>query len=481
MKNIDYREPVYQAVKAFFTTQIDLAPGSTVLCACSGGADSVCLLHSLLAVGETLGFRVAAAHYNHNLRGEESRRDAEFVEELAQKFGVELILGAGDVAARARERSCGIEETAREMRYSFLMQAAGEIGAQLIATAHNANDNAETLLMRLIRGTGTRGLSGIPPVREKIVRPLLTVSRQEIEDYLSRHSLPFVQDSSNFEDTYTRNRIRHQLLPVLEEISPGIVERLNRTAAHLRADEEFLSGEARKIILQAERAGDTLRIPAVQLAQSSPAVAIRAARMLLGELRAGNDNCTSAHLQALLELCQGEKASGELQLPGGIFVRREYEMIVLTTKQPDFIVGRHLLNMPGETKIGRCRLTCREYWYNGEQHQPYHFFLSGRHREIFVRARRTGDMLCRPGRKSKSLKKLFIDEKIPLRCRDALPVLEISGRIAAVAGLGPDIVFLPGMGELSWEIIITNLEENSRNRRKEGIDYAGEGHSGSIV
>ena len=142
----------------------------------------MCLLHSLWKVSQSLDIRVAAAHYNHHLRGEESERDERFVRELTETLGVELISGEGDVAGRAKKISCGIEETAREMRYTFLQEAARKAGAEVIATAHNANDNAETLLMHLLRGTGTRGLSGIPPVRGTIVRPLLTVSREEIED-----------------------------------------------------------------------------------------------------------------------------------------------------------------------------------------------------------------------------------------------------------------------------------------------------------
>ena len=458
MRNIDSREPVWEAVRGFLTTWVSLPCGSTILCACSGGADSVCLLHSLWKVSQSLDIRVAAAHYNHHLRGEESERDERFVRELTETLGVELISGEGDVAGRAKKISCGIEETAREMRYTFLQEAAQKAGAEVIATAHNANDNAETLLMHLLRGTGTRGLSGIPPVRGTIVRPLLTVSREEIEAYLLRHGLSHVEDSSNREDTYARNRVRHQLLPVLEELSPGIISRLNRTAEHARADEEYLCGEAEKMLARAEQKGDTLCMPSGLLGESHPAVAVRAVRMLLGRVRAGNDNCTSAHLKELLELCRGEKASGILQLPGGIFVRREYDRVLFTTQMSAPIAGCHPLKMPGETMVGEYRLICRRCRYQGEQQRPEHFFLSGRYNEVRVRARRTGDMLCRPGRKRKSLKKLLIDEKIPLQRRDTLPVLEISGQTAAAAELGPDIAFLPEFGEMCWEIMITESQ-----------------------
>lgn len=481
MKSIDGKEPVWEAVAQFLTQRISMLPECVVLCACSGGGDSVCLLHSLLSVCKPLNIRVVAAHYDHRLRGEESRRDAEFVRELVRTFHVEFILGSGDVARQARERACGIEETAREMRYAFLQQAAERVGAVWIATAHNANDNAETLLMRLLRGTGTRGLSGIPPVRGNIIRPLLTVSRQEIEEYLTRHHLPYVEDSSNFEDAYTRNRIRHQLLPVLEQFSPGVVERLNRTAAYLRMDDTCLSGEAEKLTAQVERAGSTLRISAALLGEAHPAVAIRAARTLLGELRAGRDDCAAVHLEMLLSLCQGAKTSGELHLPGGVIARREYDTLVLTLQQKRTPLHRCQLNLPGEMQVGQCYVICRECRYQGEEQRPFRFFLSQKETEIFVRARQTGDMLCRPGRKRKSLKKLLIDEKIPVSYRDELPVFEASGQVAGTAGLGPDITFVPEMGEKAWEMEIIPLWKSDYESRKEENNYAGEGYSGSII
>ena len=481
MKNIDRKDPVWETVRDFLTTQVSLVPGSVVLCACSGGKDSVCLLHSLLAVCELLDVRVIAAHYNHGLRGEESERDAEFVRELARNFGIELISETGDVAGQAKVQGCGIEEMAREMRYAFLQRAAQSVGAQAIATAHNANDNAETLLMRLLRGTGTRGLSGIPPIRENIIRPLLSVSRQEIEAYLFRHSLSHVEDSSNFEDIYTRNRIRHQLLPMLEEMSPGILERLNRTAEHLRMDEIYLREEAEKLANQAKKQGNAVRISAALLGESHPALAMRVVRRLLKELRTGNDNCSAVHLKSLLALCKGNNVSGEVHLPGGLTARREYEMLVLMTQQENSPLIPCLLELPGQIQAGQYCLKCREYRYQGEEQQSFCFFLSQKYNEIFVRARRTGDMLYRPGRKRKSLKKLFIDEKIPLQVRNELPVLEISDQVAAVAGLGPDIAFLPSKGEMAWEIKIIPIQKSGYETRKEGNSYAGEGHSGSII
>ena len=223
-----------KTVETFIREQDLIPAGSTVLCAVSGGADSIAMLHILYRLRDQLDFTLAAAHYNHQLRGAESDRDQRFVEQFVQLCcgahrrpdgtclpPVPLYTGSGDVAAQARLRGRGIEETARQMRYAFLRDAARETSAGLIATAHTASDNAETILFHLARGSGLRGLGGIPPRREGIVRPLLTASRQQVEDYLAHHCLPHMEDSSNTSNEYTRNRIRHQVLPVLEEIAPG--------------------------------------------------------------------------------------------------------------------------------------------------------------------------------------------------------------------------------------------------------------------
>ena len=189
-----------------------LPAGGHVLCAVSGGADSVCLLHLLKGQAEAAGFSLTAAHFDHGLRGEDSRRDAAFVEQLCRDWGVPCVTGSGDVAAEARRRGAGIEETARDLRYTFLEQTADRVGAGVIATAHNADDNVETLLLHLVRGSGLQGLTGIPPRRGEVVRPLLTTSRAEIMDYLEEHHIPHREDSSNSDEAFTRNRLRREIL-----------------------------------------------------------------------------------------------------------------------------------------------------------------------------------------------------------------------------------------------------------------------------
>lgn len=433
-----------------------LPRGTRVLCALSGGADSMCLLHSLCRLRDKLCIEVMAAHYNHTLRGAESDRDETFVREQCAQLQVVLIVGRGEVAAAAKQTGRGLEETAREMRYSFLQQTAQEVGAQVVATAHNANDNAETVLMHLIRGTGLRGLTGIAPVRGNIIRPLLTTTRVEIEAYLAAQGISFVEDSTNADEAYTRNRIRHSVLPLLEDICPGTLERLNQTAETLRKDEEYLTGQAEMLACHARGTGEMLSIPAQVIAQAHEAAAVRAVRILIGRLRTGNDNCTTAHLHGVLAAARSADPSARTFLPGGLTVRREYEKLVFTTREPQPLTGPVPLNLPGVTWTGAYRLECREVVYCGQAQQPFCLYLDkARVEAVCLRSRQVGDRLTRPDRPGKTVKKLLIDEKIPLQNREELPVFEVLGQVAAVAGLGPDASFVPRPGERAWQIVIT--------------------------
>ena len=218
-----------------------IMPGARVLCAVSGGVDSMYLLHRMTALGAQRGFAVGCAHFNHGLRGAESDRDEAFVRAQCEKLGVPFYAGRGDVAS---VRGMGTEAAARELRYAFLAQCAQAHSYDWIATAHTADDNAETLLLNLARGCGLRGLTGIPPQRDKLLRPMLDTTRAQAEAYLTAHAIPHVEDSTNVADAYARNRVRHGMVPALESVNPAFVQHAADTAALLREDEAFLSGLA---------------------------------------------------------------------------------------------------------------------------------------------------------------------------------------------------------------------------------------------
>lgn len=451
-----------------------IPPGSTVLCAVSGGADSMYLLSRLDDWRISHPFTLIAAHYNHNLRGEESRRDEEFVRQFVERrcgakrvfFGtepyersfppVELIVGSGDIAGEAKRRKLGIEETARAMRYEFLNETADQLGADFIATAHTADDNVETLLLHLARGSGLRGLTGIPPQRERLIRPMLEITRAEIEDHLRRYGVPHIEDSSNADERYARNRIRHQVIPVLEGLYPGLAARLAEELPRFRADEDHLVQQAAEIAAQASQRGEELIIPANAISGAPQALAVRAARLLLARMKGGDTDCAAAHLEAVVELCRGTDPSARADLPGGVTARREYELLVLTTAPMREPPPPLPLDM-GETRWGDWSIVCRPALCPGKAYvSPSEFYL--RPGGYLIRSRQTGDAVKLGPRPRRTVKRLMIDGKIPAVLRPQIPVLDGDGKAAAVGGFGPDTDFLAAPSSAALHIKIRKKE-----------------------
>lgn len=224
----------------------------TVVCGLSGGADSTALLLAVKELSEELGFAAAACHLNHGLRGEESDGDERFCTELCEKLGIPLYKRRESVRDYA-EKHESLEETARKVRYDFFEDALAFFGENsVLATAHNANDNAETVLLNLIRGTGLRGLCGIPTERGRIIRPLLDIPRAEIEEFLVENEQNYVTDKTNFSVIYTRNKVRAKILPEIIEINPSFLNTISRMTKNLRTDEDFFDNAAEKILAESK-------------------------------------------------------------------------------------------------------------------------------------------------------------------------------------------------------------------------------------
>ncbi len=423
--------------------KLDPAPdrGEKLLCAVSGGADSMCLLHLLVSGG----YDVTAAHFEHGIRGEESLRDAAFVEGWCRERGVPFVLGHGDAPKYAAEHSLSLEEAARELRYAFLFKAAEDLGAARILTAHNRDDNAETLLFNLTRGSGAAGLCGIPRERGLILRPLLHTGRAEIEAYLEENAVPHAEDSTNGSDDYTRNLIRHQIVPLLRQINPRFSEAASRTAALLDRDEEFLSGLAADFLAR-ELRDESLPLAAFNALH--PAVASRAVRRLFPGI--SMERC-----EAVLNFCR-DSEYGLLQLPGHT-LRREQGRLYLTPGEEIRIQTRRLLPGEGaeipELGLRAERARCR---YNGEIHDlfktsylKYEIVSTG----LFLTGRRPGDTIRPIGRGvSKKLSALFKEAGYTKAERDACLILRDENGPLLVRGLAVDERAAPQIGDEAVKI-----------------------------
>ncbi len=456
MENTEFLAPIYSLCAEYHM----LPAGETVLCALSGGADSMALLHLLKDMSASLRFTLWAAHYNHKLRGAESQRDEDFVIDTCRALEIPLILGEGDVELAAKSQGLGIEETARNLRYAFLEDAARQAGAMRIATAHHADDNMETMLLHLIRGAGLRGLSGIQPVRGPIIRPLLYTSRQAIMDYVGAMGIPFVEDSSNGDTRFARNRLRHDVLPILRELNPQIAQAAAAASRSLREDLSYLEARGMELFRQANPAEDGMVIPNGAIAMSPRAVSKRALLRILEEIEAPAPG--HVHLNGILAIAQGSDPSAALHLPGGVLVQRVYNDLLIAwdyQNEPLPPLEPAPLNLEGVTLVtgtnweSRCeRAICPTVAEEG----VFYLQAQGITGQILLRARQTGDQIALPGRSRKTIKKLMIEEKVPRRIRERIPVLADDLGVLALGGFGPhrDRLASPGQEALAirlWE------------------------------
>lgn len=423
-----------------------------VLCAVSGGADSVCLLHLLNENRERLGIELCAAHFEHGIRGEESLRDAEFVKTLCGKLEVALYTESGDTPAYAKKMGMSMEEAARELRYAFLERAAAALGCDFVATAHNADDNAETVLFNLARGSGAKGLGGIPVQRGNIIRPLLSATRQEIEDYLAQRGIEHITDSTNLSDDYSRNLIRHQVMPVLKSINPGFTEAVGRASELLRQDEDCLDAMARGFIEENSREGS---IGCRELLSLHEALSSRVLRLMCPE------NLSAVHVQALLELAAGE-GLGFCDVPG-LRVRREQGKLCFVPCEDGGLPERVLV--PGEAVLlpeAGIRLEIEETVYTGEIHDLFKTYLVKCESicgQLICTSRRPGDKISPQGRNcTKSIKAIFVEKKMTQRERDLCPVIRDDKGVLILLGQAADKRCRPEKGDRVLRIEVKNLE-----------------------
>jgi tRNA(Ile)-lysidine synthase len=420
-----------------------LPQGARVLVALSGGPDSVALLHVLQAL-ERRGHLVVSgvAHFNHQLRGGEADADELFCRELAGSLNLPIVAGRGDVRALAEQSGRSLEDAARVARYAFLNDAAVALGAQAIAVGHSVDDQAETFLLRLIRGAGPAGLSGVRPRAGNVIRPLLDVTRAELRAYAVEHGLQFREDSSNVDVGIPRNRVRLELLPHLQRFSPAIAETLAREAALARADDECLEARAiecgSSIVLQEDN-GITLDAPA--LAALHPALASRVARTALQAAAPGRF-IGFQHIDDLLELA-GRVEGTAVALPGLVAFRRGTRIVLGGGQPAPFVNSFSIpLSIPGEVEAAGWKVSADRP--NGGPFQP---MVARGHTVVVaaeplrypltVRSRRPGDRFhpLGMGGRGRKLQDFLVDRKVARADRDRLPlVVDRDDRIVWVVG-----------------------------------------------
>lgn len=452
------RQKLYARVKPLAGEYGMLPSGATVLCCVSGGVDSMCLLHFLHTQSAQWGFTLRACHFDHMVRPS-SGADAAFVARQCQRWGIPLDTTRQDVPAWASEHRVGTEEAGRTLRYRWFESLADRYDPCVIATAHQADDNAETLLLHLVRGSGLDGLGGIPPRRGRLVRPFLNAPRSLILDYAAEEGVPFVEDETNADPDYTpRNLLRAQVMPLLRRLNPNLTDTLSASAASLRQDGAFLNARAAHLAMDAATAAGSVVLPLDSVTSQGAAVAVRVIQRAVEKLDP-EVVLTAQQRRSVLELCLAGDPGGHCDLPHGISAQRVYDTLVFSFPGRVEVLPPTPLDFTGEREIGPWRVAverkaCPEGWRcDGTE-----FYLPAG-APMLLRPRRSGDTLKLPHRQgTKSLKKWFIELRIPEARRDLVPVLEQGGRCAGVYGLGAEESALPASGADCLHIIIREKE-----------------------
>lgn len=416
-------------------------PGDTVLVGFSGGADSTALLQLLWNYGKRIPLQLEAVHVNHGIRGAEALRDQQFCEQFCQERNISFTVVQEDVPAQAARDGLSLEEAGRNARRRVFEHLAEKCQASVIALAHHQRDQAETMLFRLMRGTGLRGLCGMRPVNGNYIRPLLCVDRPQIEQYLLEEGIRWVEDGTNQELDYTRNQIRHGLLAPMEQVMPGCVARMAGTAARLSEVESYLEQELHKAeeqYLQMEK--DCIRIRLEAFDELHPAMQKMLVRRALEHLPGGLRDVEAFHVEQICLLAYGKRGS-RILLPWKNTSVLEYDGIVLKqgyginrddgiifcgrTGTYEFQGTRYEVTVENRDKNQEIPVNCYTKWFDYDKIRQ----------EVVLRTRRPGDYLSTGPGAHKKLKDYLIDNKVPRESRDGLTVLADGNHILWVVGM----------------------------------------------
>ena len=432
---------IEKKVKAFLVPQV--SPGDAIIVAVSGGADSVALLHMLHGFRKELGFSLSIAHLNHMARGKESSADAEFVRGLAQALGLRCVVHSADVKAEAKKQKTSFQETARNLRHQFLEATLKVEKSKFIALGHTSDDQVETFFINLLRGSGAKGLSGMPQIREPFIRPMLTSSRHEVESYLQDKDIKFREDSSNKGNHYLRNRVRNELLPVLAEYNPQIKSTILDTISILKDEDLFLDDYVEELLPQFVRTygqKSGVLLSRDFFLRQPKAIQKRLIRKALEPFTGGLRRISTVNVCALIDLMEMPRVGKEVRLPGGwratggtknikIELSSHFFNGPVATKDPENNVKIEL-EMPGTTEWSEfgwhfnCHVLDPAIANMSKSPSQACFDFDKVGGQVGVRFFKPGDCFIPLGMTGrKKLKSFFIDEKIPREERKAIPLL----------------------------------------------------------
>jgi tRNA(Ile)-lysidine synthase len=417
-----------------------IAAREKVVIGVSGGIDSTTLLYAMNRIKELVPFAIGIAHVNHQLRGKESERDQAFVEEIAEKLGLPCHVSRVDVTAHARQQGLSSQHAGRELRYRFFDELCKAYGYDRIAIAHNRNDQAETFLLRVIKGTGMHGLSSIPMARGRIIRPLLTTSRSEIESYAVAHAVPHVEDSSNIKNNYERNFVRNRIMPLFEELNSRAAEKIVSLLGDIAGINELLDRKTDDAFDRAlRREGKDILFTTDILRDLPEEIRFRVISRIL-MLLDSRIIPLREHVRLIEKSLLSRRPNNSVDLPHGITVRRDYGSMVFTTQRP---TPQHQTVYPivtGDNKVPELGLTLNVTLKNRGPEEIGRgpctaFFDAALMGDLTIRTFRTGDRFVPLGMSgSVKLKDYFISRKIPLQKRRSLPLLLSNNDIIWIIG-----------------------------------------------
>lgn len=427
-----------------------LEQGDKVVVGISGGPDSIFLLYVLNELKDDLHLTLIVAHMDHCIRGIEAKKECSFVKDLANKLNLPFESKSVDIPILKKINKESTQQAARDARYKFFMNTLNKFEAQKVALGHNANDQAETVLMRLIRGAGLKGLCGIPPIRDGIIiRPLIEVQRSEIEEFLKENSIEFVIDSSNTEDVYLRNKVHNKLMPILiNEYNPQIIQNLTQTSEILRRDEEFIDNIAFELFSEfcIFEDDESIRLNISEIKKLEEPMKYRILRKAIESFSGDLKRIDSRHLESVIGMVSSAVANKSLNLPKGIIVEKRYNELVIRKAIEGTPFCYSFFEIPNNVKLKeigkevefKVVLQKEELALNIDPNLAFMDYNQIKF-PIIIRNFREGDRFQPIGMKgTKKLKDFFIDTKVPKSIRRNIPLLLFDNMITWIMGLRID-------------------------------------------